>query len=127
MKRAPLKRIGRRRNKFGVGTDGPARLLRTYQGTEYHSRMEARYAAALDMRMRSVGPYQIKGWRRQVPVKLEVNGCLISTYIVDFVVEHMDGHLEWCEVKGFETPEWKIKEKLFRALFPDRKFTIIKN
>ena len=125
-RKAPLRRI--RRNKYGVGLDEISRDLRTYKGTEYHSKMEARYAAALDLRMRAVHPsFRIAGWKRQVPVKLEVNGKLVSTYIVDFVVTHTDGRLEYVEIKGLETPEWKIKEKLFRALFPDRKLTIVRN
>ena len=61
-----------------------------------------------------------------MPVKLEVNGNLVTTYIVDFVLVFPDGREEWVEVKGFETPEWKIKEKLFRALFPDRRYTVIR-
>lgn len=114
------------RDKYGVRIDAEGRRLRTYNGIEYHSRLEARYAAALDLKMQCVGPYQIRSWKRQVPVKLEVNGRLICTYIVDFVIEHMDGHLDWIEVKGLETETWKLKAKLFHALFPDRKLTIVR-
>lgn len=110
-----------RRNKYGVSRDP---LSRTYNGEEYHSRLEARYAEALDLRMKAVGPYQIKSWRRQVPIKLIVNGMLVSTYIMDFVVTHMDGREEWVEVKGFDTDVWKIKFKLLKALFPDQKVTV---
>lgn len=108
-----------RRPKFG-------NIPRTYNGREYHSQKEARYAAELDLRCKAIGPHRINRWLPQVPVKLEVNGKLVTTYIVDFLVEHMDGRWEYVEVKGFETPEWRIKEKLFRALFPDRQLTIVR-
>ena len=136
MKRSPLPRspapkqrravrgVGKR-NKYGVATDGLSRLARTRNGVEYHSALEARYAAQLDLRLKEIGPRRLRAWRGQVPVKLEVAGKLVTTYIVDFVLEHADGHVEWVEVKGFQTPEWRIKEKLFRALYPERKLTVL--
>jgi hypothetical protein len=45
---------------------------------------------------------------------------------VDFVVTHADGHEEWIEVKGFETPIWKLKKKLFEACYPNRKLVVVK-
>ena len=123
-RRTRLRRLGaavtRKRTKYG-------NTPRIYNGIEYHSQKEAGYAMELDLRMRSARLVDgIRSWRRQVPVKLEVNGMLVTTYIVDFVVLYRDEREEWVEVKGFETPEWKIKEKLFRALFPDRKLTVVR-
>jgi len=106
----------RPRTKYG-------NIPRTYNGHEYHSRKEAAAAQNFDLLIKAG---KLASWRRQVPVKLEVNGNLVTTYIVDFVLVFPDGREEWVEVKGFETPEWKIKEKLFRALFPDRRYTVIR-
>lgn len=90
----------------------------------YASRAEANYAAELNMRIRA---NDIKGWEAQVPVEMVVQGVKICKYIIDFVITHTDGSLEYVEVKGFEKPEWKLKWKLFEALYPDLKKTIIKN
>jgi len=124
---SPLGNTVRRGTKYGIRNDAAGVSRRTYKGIEYHSQLEARYAASLDLRRKATSSLdRIRNWRRQIPVKLEVNGFLITTYIVDFLIEHMDGHEEWIEVKGYETPEWRLKMKLFRALFPDRKYTIIR-
>lgn len=99
---------------------------REYNGVMYHSRAEADYAELLELRKKNViGVDSIADWERQVPVKLVVNGILVTTYIVDFVVTHHDGRKEWIEIKGYPTAEWKIKEKLFRALYPERKLTVV--
>ena len=124
MKRARLKRVGRaairQRTKYG-------NIARIYNGVEYHSQKEAGYAMELDLRLRSARAVDgIKSWRRQVPVKLEVGGKLICTYICDFEITHLDGRTELVEIKGLETPVWRIKEKLFRAIFPDRQLTVVR-
>jgi len=122
VKRTPLRR--RAKNKFGVAD----KWARVYNGREYHSQAEARYAAKLDLMLKAIkrdARLDLRHWEPQVPVKLEVNGELVTTYIVDFVLEFSDGHKEWHEVKGFSTPEWAIKHKLFRALFPTRNLVVI--
>lgn len=40
-------------------------------------------------------------------------------YIADFRVVYQDGHEEIEDVKGIETDVFRIKEKLFRADYPD--------
>lgn len=65
-------------------------------------------------------------WRAQVPVPLEVNGVRICSYVVDFVVWYSAERVEYHEIKGFETQIWKIKEKFFRALYPDRVLKVIR-
>lgn len=112
-----------RKNKFGVA---PA-VFRVYNGDLYDSRLEADYARYLDLLRNVVTPdYRVVDIQRQVQVKLEVNGQLICRYLCDFLVKFADGRCEWHEVKGFETDTWKIKEKLFRALFPDRRLVVIR-
>jgi len=85
-----------------------------YGGRWYASRAEASYAAGLDMRLKAK---DIRSWEPQVSVNLEVNGIKICRYVVDFRVQHLDGSIEWVEVKGFWTPEAKLKAKLFDALY----------
>lgn len=94
-----------------------------YNGHLYHSIKEANYARELDARIKAG---ELKEFRRQVPVELRVNGMKICTYTIDFVeIDHRDNEM-WTEVKGFETPEWKLKWKLFEAIFPEREKQVIK-
>lgn len=89
-----------------------------YNGTYYHSKFEAGYAANLDWLVKSK---EIKSWERQVKLDLRVNGQHITNYYIDFVVHHFDGSREFVECKGYETGEWQIKWRLFEALFDDFK------
>jgi hypothetical protein len=58
----------------------------------------------------------ISGLTRQVPYKLFVNSQLITTYKADFVyVENGREVVE--DSKGYRTPEFKLKAKLFEALY----------
>jgi uncharacterized protein DUF1064 len=93
-----------------------------YQGVLYDSKTEAEYAYYLDMRVRG---HEIKSWTRQIPVRLEVNGTLVCKMVVDFLVTHNDGSLEYVEKKGFQTRDYKLKLKLLKALFPDIRYTIV--
>lgn len=97
-----------------------------YGGSLYDSRREAEYAASLDIRKRAVNPAErVVKWERQVKTPLVVNGMLVTTWYCDFRVWFADGREEWHEVKGLATPEFKMKEKLFRALYPDRRLIVI--
>ena len=84
-----------------------------YDGRWYQSKAEATFAAGLDLRLKAK---EIVWWKPQVPIKLMVNGHLICTYKLDFAIYHLDGHLEYVEVKGHETNVWKLKWKLLHAL-----------
>lgn len=99
----------------------------TYGGHLYHSIKEANYAAELDLRVRAK---DIRNWKRQVPLDLCVNGYKICTYRIDFEIEHLDGSTELVEVKGFETPEWRLKWKLLEAIWsknrPEVKLTVVR-
>jgi hypothetical protein len=48
-------------------------------------------------------------------------------YEADFEVIYPDGHVEVEDVKGYETPEFKLKADLFREKYPDLILKIIKN
>lgn len=99
----------KRGNKFGAKRT-------TYNGHLYHSIKEANYAAELDLRVKAG---ELKSWRRQVPIELRVNDQKVCTYTIDFVEVDKKGNEMWTEVKGFATPEWRIKWNLFDALFPE--------
>lgn len=101
-----------------------------YGGHVYHSKLEAAYAAELDIRVMAK---DIKSWERQVKLDLRVNDMHIAHYYIDFIIHHNDGSREYVECKGFEMGEWKLKWRLFEALFdtdfrkhPDDRMTVIK-
>lgn len=96
-----LKRRGRRRNKFNAVRTG-----------HYDSKAEARYAEGLRLQ-KLAGT--IADWLEQVPVRLS-DGI---TYRIDFAIIERDGSVRFVEVKGFETPQWKIKLTLLRNERPE--------
>lgn len=53
--------------------------------------------------------------RTQVPFKLEVNGQLICTYVADSTYHEFGVGDIVEDVKGYRTPEYKIKAKLMKA------------
>jgi hypothetical protein len=95
-----------------------------YNSNRYDSVGEADYARGLDFAIKGNA---IKSWRRQIPFTLIVNGRTICKHIIDFEITHNDDSLELIEYKGFETEEWKIKRKLFNALYPDLKYRVVKH
>jgi hypothetical protein len=58
-----------------------------------------------------------------------VNNRKICIYICDFLVWYTDGRKELVEVKGYWTPEAKLKRKLFEATFladhPDIQYRVV--
>jgi len=112
-----------RRSKFGVDNSEAGKLARTYDGRLYASKLEANYARELDLRK---GTKAIKDWSPQHRVPLVVNGKTITTMVIDFRVIHDDGSIELIETKGHETPDYKLKRKLFEALFPEAVYSIVK-
>lgn len=106
----------RKQNKFGA-------RKQEHNGRWYHSKKEAAYAAELDLRKKAGDVIE---WKPQVKVSLDVNGYHICNYIVDFEVTLSDGKKELVEVKGFETPEWTLKRKLFEALYPNLSYVVVK-
>ena len=117
MRRTFLRRYrGFSRQKYG-------NIPSEYRGNIYDSKAERNYALFLDSEQRKG---RIKGWQRQVHFPLIVNGKRIAEVIWDFQVEYPDGHFEIAEVKGYPTETFKLKEKLFRALYPNQRLKIIK-
>lgn len=97
-----------------------------YNGYIYDSKFEAHQAYELDMLMRAG---EIKSWERQVNLPLKVNGYKVCDYKIDFIAYHNDDIIEYIEVKGIAFPVWRLKFKLFEALYSDKpnvKLTVIK-
>jgi hypothetical protein len=107
-----------KRNKYKVAKPED----RTYDGILYASKFEMEYAQMLDAYKRSG---LVEWWIRQHVFPLKVSGQHICNYIVDFVVIS-EGKKHYVEVKGMETPAYKLKYKLFKALYPDVDLRVVK-
>lgn len=86
-------------------------------GIKFGSKKEARYYQQLKILKRNG---DIVFFLRQVPLHLPGG----VRYVCDFQVFWANGTVEFVEVKGFPTPEWKIKKRLVEATYPI-KITII--
>ena len=96
-----------------------------FKGSIYDSKFEAAYAKELDLRVKA---HDIVSWERQVTIDLIVNGYIVCTYRIDFIVHHNDGTTEYVECKGYATDIWRLKWKLFESLYsdlPDTRLTIV--
>jgi hypothetical protein len=102
-----------KRNKYNVS----AREDRTYNGVVYASKKEMKYY--IDTLEPQLKTKEIDYVLRQVPFDLGAN----ITYRADFVtLTKYTKEYHWnfvvYEVKGMETPEWKLKHKLFKDKYP---------
>ncbi len=110
----------KRKNKFGA--------KRTeYNGVMYDSLREAWYARELDLRRKAKNDYdRVVKVVRQPRFPIMINDKKICEYVADFAVSYADGREEIIEVKGYETPVWRLKKKMFEAAYPDKKLVIVK-
>lgn len=92
-------------------------------GITFDSKAEAKYYERLWLQ-RKHG--EVTGFDLQVPYRLEINDQLICKYVADFVVTYPDGRIEVIDVKGVETPEFKLKRKLMRAIHNIEVLTVTK-
>lgn len=92
-----------------------------YNGIGYHSKREASKAWELDQLVKTG---EVIEWKRQVKVPLEVNGHHIANYYVDFLITWKGGDKEFVEIKGFETEVWRLKWKLFEALYEGKGYKL---
>lgn len=82
-------------------------------GIRFASKREAnRYSILKMLEKRGL----IAGLALQPRFPLRVNGKLICTYVADFLYEEK-GETVVEDAKGFRTPEYKIKAKLFEAIY----------
>lgn len=89
------------------------------KGRSYASKAEARYAASLHAR-KTAG--EILGWLEQVPMHLPGG----VKYVLDFLVFTADGQVVPVEVKGMETPAYKIKRRLIEEHYPWMPVEVVK-
>lgn len=103
----------RKRNKYNA--------IKTFclQGHKHDSRLESGYCNMLH------STKDIILVEQQVKFPMIVEGKLICNHIADFVVTYKDGHKECHECKGFETSIWRLKKKLFDALY-QMKYVVVK-
>jgi len=106
----------RRKNKFNAKKT-------QYNGRYYDSVLEANYAEKLDWLIKAG---EVKEVVPQYKISLDVNGVHIANYYMDFKVVLSDGRIEMHEVKGFETPVWRMKWRLAKAMYPEYKFVLVK-
>ena len=96
----------------------------------FDSIMESRFYVYL---MKLKDAKEIKKFERQVTFELQekfrdkFTGKVILpiNYIADFVVTDKDGDVFVVDVKGLETPEFRIKKKLFMHKYPNMQFMCI--
>lgn len=106
------------------------KYYRTEKQNGFDSKFEAGYAEELRLRKMANknDKNHIKDYKCHVPIDLIVNGFKVCTYIIDFIIYHDDGTKEYVETKGYPTPLWRLKWKLFEAIYsgrPNTKLTII--
>ena len=92
-------------------------------GHYHQSRGEAGHCNAL---LSDVQVKKIKSFECQKKYELRVNGFLICNHYVDFEIVHNDESISVDEYKGFETDLWRIKQRLFKVLYPDIFYKVIK-
>ena len=93
------------------------------QGHSHDSRAEAGYCDELHALLRAGEIQEIK---QQKTFDFVVNGKKICGHRVDFMVKTNEGIWEVHEVKGFGTEIWRIKHKLFEALYPEIPYHVIR-
>lgn len=123
-----LARLKLMNRKKGAKSTGPRikgyRSCKCNAGHIHDSRGEAGHCNNLEYRKRAG---DIKDYDQQTTFNFMINGKKICGHRVDFVVYGMDGRKWVEEYKGFETDVWKIKKKLFEALYPEIEYIVIKH
>ena len=97
-------------------------------GHTFDSQAEARYYEQLKWLLEHK---EIKSFRLQPRYTLfesfKKNGKTFrkTEYIADFEIIHLDGSIEVIDVKGYETPVFALKRKLFEKMYPDHRLSIV--
>lgn len=85
-----------------------------YKGRTYHSKVEAKDAAELDLLLKAK---EIKHWEPQYKLPLNVGDKRIGYIIVDFYYIDKNGQEYLKERKGFRQPLWQWKWKHLKAQY----------
>lgn len=97
-----------KRNKYGAQAT-------VVDGIRFDSKREARYYEQLKLRVESG---EVRFFLRQVPLHLPGGTRLV----IDFLEFLADGTQRFVDVKGRETPAFKIKRREIEAIYPIRIF-----
>ena len=103
-------------NKFGA-------VKTTIDGITFASKREGKYYADLKL-MERAG--EIHALELQPRFKCTVNGVKVCSYVADFAFREKDGRYRVWDVKGVETPVFKLKKKLMKAVYPHITVEIVK-
>ena len=104
------------------GTKYKSKTCKCLLGHWHHSRGEAEHCNKLSL-LKKTG--YITEFETQKKFSFDINGKHICNHYVDFWITGNSGE-QWVEeFKGMATPEWKLKKKLFEALFPDIKYKVV--
>jgi len=98
--RAPVEK----RPKYG-------NVITTVDGIRFDSKREARYYEQLKLRQQGG---EVHFWLRQVPIHLPGG----TKYVLDFLVFLRDGNVDFVDVKGRETKEFRIKKREVEHHYP---------
>ncbi len=71
-----------------------------------------------ELRLRKIGG-DIKDYRVEVRIPLELDGVKLGTYICDFVVEDLDGGITFTESKGISFPLFRQKWAILQGMHRD--------
>lgn len=88
----------------------------TVDGIRFASKLEATRYRELRLLERSG---QISGLRQQIVYPLEVCGHTVASYVADFDYYDHEGAFIIEDVKGMRTPVYRLKKKLFEALYDE--------
>jgi hypothetical protein len=108
----------------GVRAQGKNARRTEYGGRSYPSKAEAGYAERLDWKLRAG---EIRSWKPQPNLRVTVNGIHCFWFRPDFEVYHLDGRLEYVEIKGWvrSGDAWHVRRRVFEAayVYPRRETT----
>lgn len=107
-------------------------IKQTVDGISFDSKKEADYyvqlkiekKAKLIMDFERQVSFELRAWQ---PSKFTGHGySIIGRHVVDFLITNLDGSKEIREVKGYATPLWDYKRKVFESNYPDIKYRVVR-
>lgn len=96
----------------------------TYNGRIYHSAAEAAHAQELDALLRAK---VILSWIPQIRIAVLWPDAekVVCTVVVDFIVQPCAGPPYCEEVKGVQTPVYRLKRKLLMLAYPELDYRVL--
>ena len=106
----------RKANKYGA-------KRKSFNGRHYDSKHEAGIAQEIDLLVKAGEVVRVEPQRGFALTGR--NGNRICGHRPDFFLTFKDGRQEVWEAKGFPTPVWQLKLKLFEDNYPDIMYYVI--